>query len=281
MLKTRYSLILIIFAGIFLLGACQANTPTPAVENTLPPAPTEELQENSLTPAVSVSDQEIDGSSVTIAEVISSGPGWLVIHAQADGKPGPILGFSPVEDGTNPDVTVEIELAQATETIYAMLHTDAGEAGTFEFPDGPDGPVSVDGSIVTPAFQISGLAQESTFTLSTAEDPELGPYLADGEGMSLYLFTNDEPGTSNCYDNCAVNWPPLLLEGDLSLGEGLDENLVGTTERNGGSLQVTYNEWPLYYFIQDSSPGDIKGQGVGEVWYLISPEGSEIVPVDY
>ena len=47
-------------------------------------------------PSVTVADQEIVDGKVTIAEVVSDGPGWLVIHAQADGKPGPILGYSPV-----------------------------------------------------------------------------------------------------------------------------------------------------------------------------------------
>ena len=39
---------------------------------------------------------------------------------------------------------------------------------------------------------------------------------------------------------------------------------------------MTYNDWPLYYFAQDSAPGDVNGQGVGDVWYLLSPDGEPI-----
>ncbi len=108
-----------------------------------------------MTPSVTVNDQPIVNGTVTIAEVVSDGPGWLVVHAQKDGKPGPVLGHSAVSDGVNTNVVVEIDVSGATETLYAMLHTDAGTVGTYEFP-GPDGPVSVDGKIVTPPFKVTG-----------------------------------------------------------------------------------------------------------------------------
>jgi hypothetical protein len=86
---------------------------------------------------------------------VSAGPGWLVVHAQKDGNPGAVLGYSPVNDGDNADVVVVIDATQATQTAYAMLHTDAGTVGTYEFP-GSDGPVMVGDQIVNPAFQITG-----------------------------------------------------------------------------------------------------------------------------
>jgi hypothetical protein len=109
-----------------------------------------------ITVGVGVADQAIADGKVTVAKVFSEGPGWMVIHAQADGKPGPILGFSPVADGENSDVAVEIDTAGATETLYAMLHTDAGEVGTWEFPGGPDAPVKVDDAVITPPFNVTG-----------------------------------------------------------------------------------------------------------------------------
>lgn len=108
-----------------------------------------------MTPSVSVADQPIVNGTVTIAEVVSDGPGWLVIHAQKDGKPGPVLGWSPVSDGVNTDVVVKIDVTGVTETLYAMLHTDAGTVGTYEFP-GADVPVKVGDKIVTPPFKITG-----------------------------------------------------------------------------------------------------------------------------
>jgi hypothetical protein len=107
------------------------------------------------TPGVTVNDQEIVSGTVVVAQVISSGPGWIVIHADQDGQPGPVIGHSAVIDGENSNVVVDIDTANATQTLYAMLHTDAGQVGTYEFP-GPDGPVQVDGQVVTPAFQATG-----------------------------------------------------------------------------------------------------------------------------
>lgn len=108
-----------------------------------------------MTPSVTVSDQAIVNGKVTVEKVVSESPGWIVIHAQADGKPGPILGFSPVAEGENSDVVVEIDAIGATPTLYAMLHTDAGQIGTWEFPDGPDAPVQVGDQVVTPPFDVT------------------------------------------------------------------------------------------------------------------------------
>lgn len=117
-----------------------------------------------MTPSVTVNDQAIVKGQVVVEKVVSVGPGWIVIHAQAEGKPGPILGFTQVADGENNDVVVEIDPTRATRTLYAMLHTDAGAMGVWEFPGGPDVPVKVDDTIVTPAFNVTvgvGVADQS------------------------------------------------------------------------------------------------------------------------
>ena len=102
---------------------------------------------------------------------------------------------------------------------------------------------------------------------------DLGHILVGPTGLSLYLFTNDEPGVSNCYEDCATNWPPLLVESaDDVVGDPRLPGELGTIERTDGTFQVTYNEWPLYYWNADAAPGDIDGEGRGEVWYTISPE---------
>lgn len=112
---------------------------------------------------------------------------------------------------------------------------------------------------------------DATVMLGTSE--ALGKFLVDGKGMTLYLFTKDAPNVSNCYDQCAVNWPPLLVEKDASLsaGEGVPGKL-GKIERKDGTFQVTYNQWPLYYWVKDGNPGDTTGHKVGDVWYVINPE---------
>jgi plastocyanin len=116
-------------------------------------------------PSVSVADQVVMEQKVLVAEVVSDGPGWLVIHAQAEGKPGPVLGYVSVMDGINRDVTVEIDVAAATETLYAMLHVDAGTIGSYEYP-GPDEPVQVGGQVIAQPFKVSGLSTPQTVLIS-------------------------------------------------------------------------------------------------------------------
>jgi predicted lipoprotein with Yx(FWY)xxD motif len=105
---------------------------------------------------------------------------------------------------------------------------------------------------------------------------KLGSFLVDDKGMTLYLFTKDTPNTSNCYDKCATAWPPLLTTGAPAGGTGVDASKFGTTKRNDGTSQVTYNGWPLYYYAKDKAPGDVVGQDVGDVWFVISPAGEKV-----
>lgn len=110
-------------------------------------------------------------------------------------------------------------------------------------------------------------------TVAALPNADLGPILAGPTGMTVYLFTKDEPGVSNCYDQCATNWPPLTVESADDLIPGV--NLPGewdTAERSDGALQVTYNGWPLYYWKDDAAIGDATGEGVGDVWYTVAPE---------
>jgi predicted lipoprotein with Yx(FWY)xxD motif len=105
---------------------------------------------------------------------------------------------------------------------------------------------------------------------------DLGDVLVDPDGMTLYLFTPDEQGESTCYDDCEAAWPPLTVEAEPGAGDGVDAGLLGTTEREDGSLQVTYNDWPLYLWQGDAEPGDVTGQNVNDVWFVVSPDGDAV-----
>lgn len=107
-------------------------------------------------PNVEVADQPITDSTVTVARAVVAESGWIVIHADSEGRPGPILGQTLLTPGENRDVVVTIDPAGATPTLYAMLHSDRGELGMFEFPDGADVPVTLGGAVVTPPFQVTG-----------------------------------------------------------------------------------------------------------------------------
>jgi predicted lipoprotein with Yx(FWY)xxD motif len=110
-----------------------------------------------------------------------------------------------------------------------------------------------------------------------ADSPELGSFLTDAEGKTLYLFTNDSEGQSTCTGDCAVTYPPLTVEGEAEAvaGDGVSGEL-GTITRDDGSLQVTIAGHPLYYYAADQEPGDTTGHGVGGIWFAVSPDGSKI-----
>jgi predicted lipoprotein with Yx(FWY)xxD motif len=123
-----------------------------------------------------------------------------------------------------------------------------------------------------------GTATAEPATVQVAIDPNLGPILVDGKGMTLYLFQADTPGVSNCTGPCAAAWPPLTLTGGaMPTGSMNVTGKLGVITRADGSVQVTVNNLPLYYFIQDKAPGDVKGQGInafGGLWYAVKPDGT-------
>lgn len=103
-----------------------------------------------------------------------------------------------------------------------------------------------------------------------------GQILTDAQGRTLYMFDPDKQGASTCYEQCAASWPPLMVTGKPAGGDGVDASLLGVTTRKDGTQQVTYNKWPLYYFAPDKQPGDINGQGVKDVWWVVDPAGDPI-----
>ena len=119
-------------------------------------------------------------------------------------------------------------------------------------------------------------AETSAAVLTTA-DSSLGEIVVDGEGMTVYMFDNDTQGAdvSVCEGECATNWPAVTTDSDTPEVEGVTGE-VGTIEGVDGSTQVTLNGWPLYYFIGDEAAGDTNGQGVQDVWWVLTPAGEKI-----
>ncbi|HEY8168311.1 MAG TPA: hypothetical protein VIF84_06315 [Candidatus Limnocylindrales bacterium] len=114
-----------------------------------------------------------------------------------------------------------------------------------------------------------------TVEVTTATDATLGPILVGEGGKTLYLFTKDTGGTSVCSGDCAASWPPFVIAAGASVvgGEGVP-GVLATITREDGALQVTYDGKPLYYFAADAKAGDVTGQGVNDVWFVVPPTGS-------
>ena len=93
--------------------------------------------------------------------------------------------------------------------------------------------------------------------------------LTDSAGNTLYIFDNDDAGVSNCNDACVDVWPPLVrVDADPTAGEGVDGTL-SVISREDGAAQVTINDQPLYYYLNDDAPGDRNGDNVGGVWHIV------------
>lgn len=118
--------------------------------------------------------------------------------------------------------------------------------------------------VVASMLAIPALADTGIMTRETA----MGEVLTDANGMTLYTFDKDAEGMSNCYDKCAINWPPLLAE-DGAMSDDDDFTLV---PRNDGTMQWAYYGEPLYLWIKDQAPGDVTGDGVGGVWHVAKPD---------
>ena len=117
-------------------------------------------------------------------------------------------------------------------------------------------------------------ASESATVAATA----LGKIIVDGKGMTAYFFDNDtaNSGTSTCAGPCATAWPAITSTSDTPAAIGIT-GTIGTITRVTGEKQLTINGRPIYTFANDKAPGDVNGQGVKGVWYVISPSGEEII----
>jgi len=111
------------------------------------------LEETMAKPSVTANEQSIVAGTVTIASVSMREPGWLAIHSEADGKPGPVIGYALLPIGEFEDIRVDIDESQATPKLFAMLHIDAGIVGTYEFP-GNDVPIKDGDMVVMVPFEI-------------------------------------------------------------------------------------------------------------------------------
>lgn len=123
------------------------------------------------------------------------------------------------------------------------------------------------------------------FVIRTERKKPLGPYLADGEGRSLYTLQGDtqgrggSPPKSACTGPCTEQWPPVTADAPPeALGEVQGESL-STFTRTDGKTQVAYNGWPLYHYYNDQQPGYVEGQATHDTWgswYLLAPTGRPI-----
>jgi predicted lipoprotein with Yx(FWY)xxD motif len=122
-----------------------------------------------------------------------------------------------------------------------------------------------------PSEAASPSAGEAAYQLTVAQT-SAGSSLAGENGMTLYTKADDTTTSSTCSGSCTTTWPPFTIDTgeQVTAGAGVT-GTIGTITRDDGSLQVTYNGHPLYYYSGDSKAGDSAGQGLGGIWYIADP----------
>lgn len=104
--------------------------------------------------------------------------------------------------------------------------------------------------------------------LGTAARGALGTVLT-ADGQTVYLYTKDVPRETRCYGECAQIWPPIIVTRHPDVRGDLPGKL-GTVIRNDGRRQLTYNDIPIYLYIEDTpSSDDANGQNVDREWYVV------------
>jgi predicted lipoprotein with Yx(FWY)xxD motif len=167
------------------------------------------------------------------------------------------------DDGETPTVATEAEGAMAKED-GAMEKDDGAmekEEGAMEKDDG--------------AMEEESAAKGTTVILG---DSEFGEMIYDDNDQAIYVFERDTSAKSTCYDECAAAWPPVVTSDQPIAGEGVEAALLGTTKRRDGSLQVTYDGRPLYYYAHEG-PGEVRCHNVdlnGGFWWVVGPDGEPL-----
>ena len=117
--------------------------------------------------------------------------------------------------------------------------------------------------------------------VQTRKVGKLGTILVNSRGFTLYMFVPDKQRRVTCKGTCAVLWPPLKIKTGQrpTAGGAAKQSLLGTDRNPGKGRVVTYNKWPLYTYVADTKPGQVKGQALnnsGGLWYVLSPSGKVI-----
>jgi predicted lipoprotein with Yx(FWY)xxD motif len=173
-------------------------------------------------------------------------------------------------------------IAIGSTVVALLLASCGGDDGDESGGSGgaaTSAPAAAETGSATPAAGDTGSAAPAAKgTRIQVSNSDYGQILFGGNEQAIYLFDKESGSKSECYGDCAAAWPPVLTKGEPQAVSGTDASLLGTTKRNDGTTQVTYNGHPLYDYAHEG-PGQVLCQNVSEfggLWLVVEPGGEAI-----
>lgn len=180
------------------------------------------------------------------------------------------------EVGTESRMGRARHLAWCAAAVVLLAAAGCSDDGDTVSVTGTPAPTTTSAATTTsaggPGSTAAAPSAPATAPTVTVVETELGAVLADGEGRTLYVFTQDTRGMSNCTGACVQTWPRHTADAVVS-GAGVDPADLGTITVDG-EQQVTIDGMPLYRFAGDVEPGDVNGHGIGGNWFAVRADGT-------
>ena len=169
----------------------------------------------------------------------------------------------------------QLRIAAALVTAVTLAACASDPAPRAAEETTPETTASTEPSPSAPSPSPSPSPSVEPGTTVTTDASDYGAMLFDERGQAIYLFDRETTAEPDCYGECAAAWPPVLTTGEPQASGDVRAALLGTTERDDGSLQVTYGGHPLYFYAHEA-PGQVLCHDVNEfggVWLVVTPAG--------
>ena len=229
--------------------------------------------------ALEVSDQTRPGDDagrVLISSVTSDTAGFVVIHTDNDGAPGPVIGHAAVSQGPSEDVWVQLDRdAEDGERLHAMLHVDDPADGEYTFGD--------DSSQDVPARGADGQVVVSGFTVTIEDTQAITPLVM----VSDQQVTADAPKAITIERVVAPADGYIVIHEQDADGNLVVEPAVGVASVQAGEnidVTITLERWAvdgetLYAMLHTEGGGDASAyDSPGEDPPVKDAEGAVIAP---
>src|ERR1700759_183289 len=162
--------------------------------------------------------------------------------------------------------------AAGTSGLVLLLAACGGSSGGSMSAGSAYGGSSMSASPTASAMMGGGSTNgmgTTTATL-TMKTTKIGKVLTDAKGDTIYVYSKAMRGeASTCTMTCAKEWPAVKGKPEAAMGVKFAGSLSSVKDMDG-TVQATYDGYPLYTYAGDMAPGETSGNGAGGVWHVIT-----------